>query len=251
MNGSPFGFFSPGRGLRQCDPMSPALFTIFSDLLSRILDKAEQDGLISGVKVSRLSPKMTHLMYVDDLVIYRKATLEEVAEINRCLQTYCNWTGPAVNWNKYAIHFSGNTTAQMRNANCRLMGMRECHHKESYLGHPFCNFFSKSTVYTGLLEKMKNKISGWKKRTLFMAGRLVLIKSVVQAIPLYVMQSFLLPRSLLQKMDRKIKNFFWGFADDTQHHLHLKSWNSICQPKTMGGLGLRLMTDLNYSLLTK
>lgn len=99
LNGSPYGYFSPGRGLRQGDPMSLALFTIFSYLLSRMLARAEQEGCISGVKVSRLSPKVTHLMYADDLVIYSKATLEEAREISYCLQTYCNWTGQTINWN--------------------------------------------------------------------------------------------------------------------------------------------------------
>lgn len=85
LNSSPFGYFSPKRGLRQGNPMSLALFTIFSYLLSRLLSRAEQNGLISGVKVSRLSPKVTHLMYTDDLVIYSKATKEEAGEISNCL----------------------------------------------------------------------------------------------------------------------------------------------------------------------
>lgn len=44
-------------------PMSPALFTIYSDILSRLLARAEQDGKKSGVKISRHSPKINHLIY--------------------------------------------------------------------------------------------------------------------------------------------------------------------------------------------
>lgn len=56
LNGSPWGYFTAGRGVRQGDPMSPGLFTLFSDLLSCMLDKAKQDKRISGVKVYRTSP---------------------------------------------------------------------------------------------------------------------------------------------------------------------------------------------------
>lgn len=60
LNGSPFGYFAAERGLRQGDPLSPALFTIFSDILSRMIARAESKGEISGIKISRGSPKITH-----------------------------------------------------------------------------------------------------------------------------------------------------------------------------------------------
>lgn len=53
INGAPHGYFAASRGIRQGDPVSPALFSIFSDLLSRILTRAEVQGKISGVKISR------------------------------------------------------------------------------------------------------------------------------------------------------------------------------------------------------
>lgn len=52
LNGSPFGHILPTRGIRQGDPLSPALFTILFDLLSRIITRAEQQGRIHGVKVA-------------------------------------------------------------------------------------------------------------------------------------------------------------------------------------------------------
>lgn len=89
VNGSPCGFFKASRGIRQGDPISPALFTLISDILSQLLIQAEAACKIHGVKISRTSPRITHLMYDDDLVIYGHATLEEATEIFRCLTTYC------------------------------------------------------------------------------------------------------------------------------------------------------------------
>lgn len=85
LGGSPYGFFGASRGIRQGDPISPALFTLLFDLFSRILTKAELDGHIHGVKVARTSPPITHLIYADDLVVYCRATIDEARTLLKCL----------------------------------------------------------------------------------------------------------------------------------------------------------------------
>lgn len=166
LNGSPFGYFPAARGLRQGDPLSPTLFTIFSDILSRLLAKAEADGLLSGVKVSRTSPKVTHLMYADDVVIYRKKTVHEAAVVRDILQKYFACTGQELNWSKSSIHFSTNVPLPSRRQICRELAMTECTHIGKYLGHSFCTFTSKSREFKGLIEKIGAKLAGWKKRSL-------------------------------------------------------------------------------------
>lgn len=140
LNRSPFGYFSAGRGFRQGDPMSLALFTIFSDLLSRMIAKAEMDGQISSVKVAQTSPRITHLMYADDVVIYCKASEAEARVVNAILQEYCHATGQELNWSKSSIHFIKNVHRNTKRHLCRLLGMPECDHRARYLGQPFCNF---------------------------------------------------------------------------------------------------------------
>lgn len=95
LNGSPFGYFGAERGLKQGDPLSPALFTIFSDTLSRLLTKPELEGRISGVKISINSPKILHLMYADNVVIYGKANESEA----KAVRIYFNYipNGPVRN----------------------------------------------------------------------------------------------------------------------------------------------------------
>lgn len=95
-NGSPYEFFARSRGVHQGDPMSPPLFIITTNLLSRILARAETQGRINGVKISRTSSRITHLMYADDLLIYCKTDKNEVIAVKECLDLYCKWTGQRI-----------------------------------------------------------------------------------------------------------------------------------------------------------
>lgn len=108
LNGAPFGTIDASRGIRQGDPLSPALFTFLFHLLSRIRTNAELAGQLQGIKVSVTGPTISHLMYADDLVIYGRATREEATVIHDCLAQFCSWTGQEVNLQKLAIHFSQN-----------------------------------------------------------------------------------------------------------------------------------------------
>ena len=94
-------------------------------------------------------------------------------------------------------------------------------------------------------------MEGWRAKTLSQAGRLVLIKVVVVAIPSYAMSTFLLPKSFCRRLDQLFKNFWWGFPSEKLKNLSLKSWNSLCSPKAMGGLGFRKMEDVNLALILK
>lgn len=86
---SPHGFFPSSCGIRQGDLLSPTLFTFFAYLFSMILLRAEQKCRINGVVISRTSPRVSHMMYADDLIVYYKADLIDTKEVKKCLNMYC------------------------------------------------------------------------------------------------------------------------------------------------------------------
>jgi hypothetical protein len=80
---------------------------------------------------------------------------------------------------------------------------------------------------------------------------LVLIKSVAAVLPSYAMNSFLLPMSFCNELDRIFKKIWWGFLAKKTRNLSLKAWDSLCVPKLLGGLGLRKMREVNLALISK
>jgi hypothetical protein len=99
INGEPTNFFNSGRGLRQGCPLSPLLFILVMEGLSLALKRSQDEGLLTGIKVSRLI-KILHLLFVDDILIMTKASIAEWKEIKRVLNVFCSATGLLINAQK-------------------------------------------------------------------------------------------------------------------------------------------------------
>jgi len=74
---------------------------------------------------------------------------------------------------------------------------------------------------------------------------------VANVIPTYLMSLFLIPKSFCLEITAIMRKFWWGFPQDKKHSLSFLSWDTICQPKALGGLGIRPLEFLNHSLLAR
>ncbi|XP_075645175.1 uncharacterized protein LOC142616192 [Castanea sativa] len=73
LNGVPSRTIKPSRGLRQGDPLSPYLFLLCAMGLQGLLHKAEADGAIRGVSICRNGPRVSHIFFADDSVLFCRA----------------------------------------------------------------------------------------------------------------------------------------------------------------------------------
>ncbi|XP_060974296.1 uncharacterized protein LOC133039415 [Cannabis sativa] len=93
LNGSPLKKFVPQRGLRQGDPLSPFLFLLCQEVLSKLFHGAEAGGLIHGIKIAPSDAPISHLMFVDDTILFSRANEGEAEVLIQCLSLYEKWSG--------------------------------------------------------------------------------------------------------------------------------------------------------------
>ncbi|CAN1188179.1 Putative ribonuclease H protein At1g65750 [Linum perenne] len=105
-------------------------------------------------------------------------------------------------------------------------------------------------TYSDILARMDSKLSGWKEKSLSLAGRVTLAQSVLAAIPAYAMQTSLLPIDTCKEIDKRIRNFVWGSSPEGRK-VHLINWETICAPKDKGGFGLKQARYLNLAYMVK
>lgn len=109
INGSPYGFILTSRGLRQRDALSPFLIVIGMEILSRMLDKAQNLSKLHGFQLSSDGPKISDLLYADDILLFGQASIREAQCIKRCVDVFSSWFGKAPNSQKSVIFFTKNT----------------------------------------------------------------------------------------------------------------------------------------------
>lgn len=190
LNGKVGGSATPTCGLRQGDPISPYMFLLCAEAFSSLLSKAALDGCIHGAKVCKGAPRVSHLFFADDSILFARATLQECSVIANVISLYERASGQKINFNKAEVTFSKNVESTRRNEILNMLGVREVARHEKYLGLPTIIGRSKRAVFAVLKERIWKKLQGWKEKLLARPGKEVLIKAVAQAIPTYMMSIF-------------------------------------------------------------
>ena len=91
-NGGLIGYFKDARGVQQGDPLSPYIFVIAMDVLSKLLDGAATCGVFScHPKCKRF--KLTHLCFADDLLIFTKGNLDSIVGVQNVLKLFYTYSG--------------------------------------------------------------------------------------------------------------------------------------------------------------
>ena len=178
-----------------------------------MLHHAEQSGKLKGIKVCNGAPSINHLLFADNSLLLMEANARNAQEVNRILNIYEACSGQVVNKEKSTILYSKNTRPWKKEEVRRCLHITTEGLSPKYLGVPTYIGKSKTKTFEYIKERVCKKIQGWKEKLLSKASKEILIKVVVQAIPVYTMACFDIPKSICDDLSSMIGCYWWNQID--------------------------------------
>jgi hypothetical protein len=185
VNGVPSQPFSPTRGIRKCDPLSPFLFVIMSEGLGHYIKFSIQNGSLQGLHLHGLQPESSHNQFVDDTMLMNTPTAQEAKKLRSILNDFSEASRTTFNLAKSQLFFF-NTPEAIQHHISQLMIIPIYSLTSQYMGLPLSNSTAKKISWDSLILSISNHLNNWTFFSLNLPARLILLKFVLQAIPAYL-----------------------------------------------------------------
>ncbi|KAL8527709.1 hypothetical protein ACS0TY_005524 [Phlomoides rotata] len=216
----------------QGDPLSPLLFCIIEDVLARLIDRAVVNNEFHSAFALNNFTCPAYLMYADDILVFCKASRWNAHCLKHILDSYASLSGQVFNPDKSnAAIFGPLATLPF-----------------IYLGVPIFWGAPKGALLRGTADCIISKFARWKGSSLSLAGRACLVNSVIVSSLVHSMMIYKWPRSLLNKIDKAMRNFIWMGSIEKKGSC-MVNWAKVCAPKEEGGLGIRSIETANEAFL--
>ncbi|RVW40194.1 Transposon TX1 uncharacterized 149 kDa protein [Vitis vinifera] len=251
INGTPKGFFQSSRGLRQGDPLSPYLFVIAMEVFSSFLNRAVDNGYISGCQVKGRNEggvQISHLLFADDTLVFCQASQDQLTYLSWLLMWFEAASGMRINLDKSELIPVGRVVDiddLALDFGCKVGSL-----PSTYLGLPLGAPFKSVAMWDGVEERFRKRLTMWKRQYLSKGGRATLIRSTLSNLPIYYMSVLSLPSSVRRRLEQIQRDFLWG-GGSLERKPHLVRWKVVCLSKKKGGLGIKCLSNLNKALLSK
>ncbi|XP_059658396.1 uncharacterized protein LOC132304678 [Cornus florida] len=200
--------------------------------------------------VSVWGPPISHLLFVDDALIFCRAKNPEVHRVKLILDRYEALTGQLISLEKSCLFFSPNTSDVQKNICRSFLGISIVDWSNTYLGLPAVVGRSKTSALNFISQRVSKKISSLKGCLLSKADREIIVKTVLAALPTSSMHCFRHPKKNCQLLSSAFLNFWWSGLEKS-NKIKWISWEALCQSMESGGLGFKNVEAFNLALLAK
>ncbi|KAI3804400.1 hypothetical protein L1987_25906 [Smallanthus sonchifolius] len=219
------------------------------EAVSSFMKSACRANIFKGIQLSPRGACLSHLMYADNVMVLGDWSESNIRNIARIMKAFALVSGLKMNFNKTAIMGIRVELERCQN----LASIIKCSTGNvpfKFLGIEVGNKMNSSKAWDPIIRSIENRLSTWKAATLSIGGRVTLLKSIFDALPVYYFSLYKAPKMIIKKIESLRKSFFWGGSME-KRKIHWFKWETVTAPKDKGGLGLGTLEDLNLSLLVK
>ena len=243
LNGALEGFFQCKNGLRQGDPLSPYLFVLCMEVLTRCLNYNTSNSESFSYHWRTKELRLSHLTFVDDLFLFCKGDLNSATVLLDSVLWFSKLSGLILSASKCLGFFCSVPEATILHILNRY-GFSRGELPINYLGLPLITSRLNKQICAPLLLRLSRRIQGWAVRTLRYSGRLQLIISMLQGIHNYWSMYLFLPNGVLNNIQSIFAKFLWGGSLENSCHYKV-AWVDCCYKKDEGGLGVKDLFEWN------
>ncbi|XP_057730273.1 uncharacterized protein LOC130945580 [Arachis stenosperma] len=215
----------------------------------RMIGEAVRNGRISPLMVGRYHIELSHLQFTDDTVLFCPPEEDTIKNYRRLLRCFQLMSGLSINFDKSSL-IPVNCDEQWLQRMCGVLGCKQANLPVKYLGILLGANPRLVKTWKPVIDKVEEKLSLWKAKILNKAGKLVLIKSVLNSLPVYYLSLYKMPMAVAEKLISLQRRFLWS-KEDGKNGMALVKWEVVQTPKKLGGLGVGDAVIRNSALLFK
>ena len=201
VNGSPTDEFHFEWGLRQGDPLSPFLFLLATEGLNVMMKALIEAQSFTGYRVGGAdSVVVSHLQFADDTLLIGEKSWANVRAMRAGLRLFEAMSGLKVNFHKSSL-VGVNINASWLAEAAFVLRCKVGKIPFLYLGLSIGGDPRRLSFWEPVVNRIKSRLSGWHSRFLSFGGRLILLKSVLTALPVYALSFFKAPAGIISSIE--------------------------------------------------
>ncbi|KAL3689319.1 hypothetical protein R1sor_015628 [Riccia sorocarpa] len=240
------------RGVRQGCSLAPYLFTLTTQILMDTIQAGVNEGSIRGIQIDQ-NQQLVHRLFADDTGLFLEMDEGVFDEARKRIALFETASGALLNVSKSLLIPMGGLNRQqlpewLGNTGCRIA---ETGQRFKYLGLLSGIDVRNEELKDQVKLQYEKRLKHWSLRLLSWPERLLVIRSILRALPGYTLLSLGIHKAGVTELDRISRQFLWGWSETGKCKKSLLAWEVFSKPKNAGGLGWGQLETLAEAHLLK